>query len=152
MKITIKNLKYASFASHETHCFEASLYIDGKKYGTVSNDGNGGPHHFDHPWSEIKKIEDTLAKKIIDTGYGKIPNSLELVVDDLINEHFLDKEVKKVLKNITYLGDNKEIHSLPSNYKPDARNLAGIKTAKWWKKSYILLNELPFDEVKKHFK
>ena len=36
MKIELKNVKYSDFASHETHCFEASVYIDGKRAGIVS--------------------------------------------------------------------------------------------------------------------
>lgn len=41
-RIQLKNVKYAAFASEETHCYEASVYFDGKKVGTVKNDGHGG--------------------------------------------------------------------------------------------------------------
>jgi hypothetical protein len=43
MKVELKNVKYSAFASQETHCFEATVYIDGKRVGTVSNEGYGGP-------------------------------------------------------------------------------------------------------------
>lgn len=42
MDIALKNVKHAAFMSQETDCFEASVYINGKKAGTVSNDGHGG--------------------------------------------------------------------------------------------------------------
>lgn len=42
MEITLKNVKHAEFMSHETECFQAAVYIDGEKAGTVSNDGHGG--------------------------------------------------------------------------------------------------------------
>jgi hypothetical protein len=42
MKITLKNFKHAAFASQETYCFEATVYIDGKKAGIASNEGHGG--------------------------------------------------------------------------------------------------------------
>lgn len=42
-KIEVRNLKHAAFASEETHCFEASVYVDGKRFCTASNDGHGGP-------------------------------------------------------------------------------------------------------------
>ena len=42
MEITLKNVKHAEFMSHETECFQATVYIDGEKAGTVSNDGHGG--------------------------------------------------------------------------------------------------------------
>ncbi len=42
MEISLKNIKHAEFMSHETECFQASVYIDGEKAGIVSNDGHGG--------------------------------------------------------------------------------------------------------------
>ena len=65
MKIELKNLKYAEFASQETHCFEASLYVDGKRIGVVANDGQGGcngytPHT---AWETINEYAKTLPSK-----------------------------------------------------------------------------------------
>lgn len=42
MNIALKNIQRADFMSRETECFQASVYINGEKAGTVSNDGNGG--------------------------------------------------------------------------------------------------------------
>lgn len=47
MDIKLKNVKHSEFASHETDCFQASVYIDGKKAGTVINDGQGGPNYYE---------------------------------------------------------------------------------------------------------
>lgn len=49
MNIILKNLKIAKFLSEETLAFTATIYVDGKKVGEVSNDGHGGPnrYHFD---------------------------------------------------------------------------------------------------------
>lgn len=41
MKVELKNIKIAKFASEETLCFEATIYIDGKRSGTVKNNGWG---------------------------------------------------------------------------------------------------------------
>lgn len=46
MEITLKNIKHSEFASHETHCFEATVYIDGKRAFGVENDGQGGPNNY----------------------------------------------------------------------------------------------------------
>ncbi len=46
MQIELKNIKHAAFASEETNCYRASLYVDGKKIGEVSNEGRGGPDRF----------------------------------------------------------------------------------------------------------
>lgn len=42
MKIELKNFKSYESMSEETLCFQASLYFDGKKVGTVENRGQGG--------------------------------------------------------------------------------------------------------------
>ena len=40
--LTLKNIKHAEFASQETHCFEATIYLHGKPAIKVENDGRGG--------------------------------------------------------------------------------------------------------------
>ena len=50
MKIELKNIYYAEFASFETSCYKATIYIDGKKVGTVNNDGQGGTDNV-QPWA-----------------------------------------------------------------------------------------------------
>lgn len=42
LRLTVKNYKRAEWASEETDCYEASLYLDGKRIGTARNDGHGG--------------------------------------------------------------------------------------------------------------
>ena len=45
MKIELKNIKHSEFASEETFCYEATLYVEGKPFAQVSNDGKGGADH-----------------------------------------------------------------------------------------------------------
>ena len=47
MRIELKNIQHAAFASQETACFTATVYLDGKRAGTVSNTGTGGGHCYD---------------------------------------------------------------------------------------------------------
>ena len=42
MKVELKNVKIAEFLSEETTAFTASVYIDGKRAGSVENHGTGG--------------------------------------------------------------------------------------------------------------
>lgn len=44
--LTVKNLKVAEFASEETLCFEATIYVDGKPFCRASNEGRGGPNNY----------------------------------------------------------------------------------------------------------
>ncbi len=45
-RISLKNIKHAAFASHETHCFEATVCLDGDRACKVENDGKGGSDHY----------------------------------------------------------------------------------------------------------
>jgi hypothetical protein len=45
-RISLKNIKRAAFASHETHCFEATVCLDGDRACKVENDGKGGSDHY----------------------------------------------------------------------------------------------------------
>ena len=54
MKIELKRVEHAKFASEETECFKANLYVDGKKIATCDNDGHGGPTrvHYDRKYAD----------------------------------------------------------------------------------------------------
>jgi hypothetical protein len=41
--LELRGVKHAAFASEETACYRATLYVDGAKFCEVSNDGHGGP-------------------------------------------------------------------------------------------------------------
>ena len=42
MKLELKNIKHANWASEETQCYDAVLYVDGDPFLMVSNEGRGG--------------------------------------------------------------------------------------------------------------
>jgi hypothetical protein len=71
MRIELKNVKHAAFASEETDCFEASVYINGTRSGTVRNAGHGGPNEYT-PWS----LEEAL------NAYGKTLPPMVTEYDD----------------------------------------------------------------------
>ena len=101
MKITLKNIKYAAFASEETNCFEASVYIDGKRQGVVTNGGKGGCNFY-HPRSLGVMLEvyaETLPP--IETQWGAINSSADLLIDGLIEKHLQAKERARLCKGKT---------------------------------------------------
>ncbi len=101
MKIALKNIKYAVFASEETNCFEASVYIDGKKQGVVTNGGKGGCNFY-HPRSLGVMLEvyaETLPP--IDTQWGAIGASADVLIDDLMTKHLEEKERTRLCKGKT---------------------------------------------------
>jgi hypothetical protein len=166
MNIEIKNIKYAAFASQETHCFEATLYIDGKRFGHVQNDGHGGCDDV-YPLNECKDvsawrkqldaIEAELSSVEIETDLppidGKrftLPNSLELVVGDLMNDWHRANELKRLFKRIIYVKPDcgkGEFYKGPAKVKPTADGIALLKKQKWWNPENVVLNELSVKEA-----
>lgn len=155
MKIEIKNIKYAAFASHETHCFSATVYVDGKRSFTVDNDGRGACNSY-YPlndkrtsasvYDQIIEIDRELEKDILDCDGFSVPNSLDIVIGDLMNKHLELKEARRILKKITYV-KNGDMYQLPTSAKPTPENLKKVELFSWWKKEYVLLNTLTLEEV-----
>ena len=101
MKIELKNIKRAAFASQETHCFEATVYIDGKRSGTVSNEGYGGCNLY-YPQALAERVEAharTLAP--IETPYGAFSVDADLLINELLEQTLKAKEEKRLCKRGT---------------------------------------------------
>lgn len=105
MNIELKNIKYAAFASQETNCFSASIYIDGHKCGTVNNNGNGGCHNF-YPHQLTMNL-DEYAKTLppLDISYlyddgnvHTIPQSAETLIDGLVEKYLQEQDLKRMCK------------------------------------------------------
>jgi len=60
MKLELKNITYYKQGSEETPCYNAIVYVDGKKMISVGNDGHGGSdrqHSYgDYSWNDIEKV------------------------------------------------------------------------------------------------
>jgi len=119
MKIEIKNLKHSEFASHETNCFEASVYADGKRIGVVSNDGQGGCNSYSHPRSTWAPIED-YAKTLPPIKYNLIkdgvstevdlPIDIDSVIDDLVTDALYARDLKRAMSNkIMFINANGDL-------------------------------------------
>lgn len=98
MKIELKNVKYSAFNSEETDCFEATIYLDGKRACRVSNSGHGGPHLFES--LAVQKQIDKYAKTLpeIDVSYlyadgerHTMEQDAELLISGLV-ERWLQKK------------------------------------------------------------
>ena len=94
-KIELKNIKYAAFASEETNCYEATLYVDGKRFAIVSNSGHGGADMQDpispFTYKDLAQLQKTIAEEYPKWGsaFGdddKYDTTLEIVCGDLMNE------------------------------------------------------------------
>ena len=130
--IELKNLSHNVTFSEETHCFRASIYINGKRMFCAENRGCGGPNDyspftlylgkygeaFEEAMSlareeakryTLKKIElgEDLQWAIDAFGDGKSNELIDWLITDLINEQLTLKEMRKTLKKKVTVYDPK---------------------------------------------
>ena len=161
-KIELKNIKYAAFASEETHCYEATLYVDGKRFAKVSNQGHGGcdmqepikPFTF----KDIRKLEETIAEEYPKYGseYGdgkEYDQNLDMVCGNLVNQWHVDKHIKKSLKKILYVRSDgeKDVWSMSNAVGAKHHGEAVRQKIKEKFPEAIILNDLPIKEVRQYF-
>jgi len=105
MKITIKNVKIAKFASEETLCFECSVYVDGKRAFVASNDGRGGCNSY-HGDRGMIDAADKWANANYEYATGV--EDLDGFIHQLITDWEIEKYTRKMLKKFTIaMGDDK---------------------------------------------
>jgi hypothetical protein len=161
MKIELKNIKHSEFASHETNCYEATIYIDGQKVGTVENDGQGGTDNV-QPWSVAQQIDAyaaTLPKIVCsfeDPNTGKpaeMSQNHETIFGDILTDWLHAKDLKRAMakrilftkedgmihETITLKADQLQLHLKRNNLRDVLRATA-------------ILNLMPFDQALKTYK
>jgi hypothetical protein len=164
MKIELKAIKYSDFASHETNCYTAKIYIDGRLFALVSNDGRGGSDDVYPPnnarrediasWRKrLMVIETELAKELLPVGdddKGRtIENCLEIECGARMNEWHQMNEVKKILRRVSYLKTDGKLYQLAAKYKPTADTLKQVKACGWFTDDYTMISGLKPDDAHK---
>lgn len=106
MKLELKNIKFYESMSEETNCFQADLFINGKKIAYVKNTGQGGPtdygvHDFklQNVLREAEQFCLTLPKEQISDTFEFQP-TLESKIDDLFEAWLKVKGDKKMEKQM----------------------------------------------------
>lgn len=110
MQIELKNIKYAAFASHETACFQSTLYVDGTAFALISNEGCGGSDcvspakrgNAEQFWEKMQEV-DLYMKALVSaeeqTNFKYGAPYLEIWVARQLDNFLLRKEMKRLLKN-----------------------------------------------------
>jgi hypothetical protein len=103
VKIELRNIKYSAAMSEETHAFTAAIYIDGEKAGEAKNSGQGGgtmiwPHEV---CDRLNAHAKTLPKRKFpeDLGGGEYDNNAETIIDDLVTDYLLRRDMLRSIKN-----------------------------------------------------
>lgn len=167
MKIELRSIHHYARMSEETDCFDAALYVDGKKIGTVSNHGTGGPDEFHGDqkaydaadqwckanlpkWTMAESLGAELAESLEATGNQpaekEFDTDIEMHVANLLHEHLKEKDFKSALGKGTLIikAGEKGVWRLGKG-KPNDSMIAMVK------KNYptaTILNTLPLAEAK----
>lgn len=96
VRVELRGVKYAAFASQETSCFSASVYINGVKEGSVENQGCGGSNFY-HPHTLNDKLS-AIAGKLPDIEcYGQtLKQDADILIGDLLNAFLQRRDLKRV--------------------------------------------------------
>lgn len=113
---TLKNVKYAAFNSHDSHCFEATVYQDGVRFCIASDDGWGGETQFrtltntgkkeSDLYAEIEQINKELAETFGTETHERGDGSsftmqnekFEYIICNLVNDWLVSKDLRSLLK------------------------------------------------------
>ncbi len=157
MKLELKKLQYSEFASHETHCFQADIWVDGKKTLLADNDGRGGPNHYadactDSPRPNAEIL--LLIDKIVDEHKGELKAAYGDWVDEwgsnstlismMIKRKLNEKDLKKDLrKYVLFINEAGELMQVKTN----TRSPTEIERIRQRENCTVILNEMPFEEA-----
>jgi len=110
MKIELKKISFNERMSEETNCFVADLYINGKKAGYCKNDGRGGctEYHGNTKADNVLireaeaycKSLSKIRSKTLYFGSLEYDQSLESVIDDLLDAHLKAKDLERIEKKM----------------------------------------------------
>lgn len=146
MKIELRNVKYAAFASDETACFSATVVIDGKPAGTVSNQGTGGSD-MHHPLSLETRLNEYAKTLPSYVAYGEtFEHNADTVIAGLLDEYLLKRDYKRIVASrVLFVGNDGKIYE--SNRRvPKAQLAALVEKTKARSDVKHVLNTLPEDE------
>ena len=171
-RITLKSIKHTEWASQETHCFKAVIYLDGKRTLNVDNDGRGACHRYggvkDQTPEEKKRVLDECSQHAYEflkanrnltmevdgetIDMSDMPESelLDWLITDLVNEHLCLKEMRKCLKKEIVIFDSKKNIFFSFEQKPTPEAMSACKRGysdedKYW----VYLNDLSEQEALK---
>lgn len=173
MKLALKNIKHSEHASHETNNFVADLYVNGKPFAVVGNDGQGGcDWHHKHEknpqdYKEFQEQLQSLYKYYSENPefrtecdfneQGWYAGSLDSAVSDILVDHLVAKDVKKLMSRsiIVFEKGEKGYYKYGKkkyNIVKETMDAFRAKLDKWYGDKWVCLNDMPLDEAIAYYK
>lgn len=116
-KIELRSVKYSAFASQETSCYSATLFVDGEKWGTVGNEGHGGADYFHgvagRTYAHVEILNGRIAESYprveLGSGLGTVKATLETVCGELLMDVLVAKDLTRAFKTkLVYTRSDKD--------------------------------------------
>ena len=158
MKVELKNLKHSEFASHETNCFEATIWLNGKRAFFAQNDGHGGADYYapleNQERSEFNGLLNDLINHCLTLpkwgsefgGEDSMDVTPEILIGNIVNEMLDAKKLKKSLnKKVLFVNENGIYQTGYRGSRKVDQNL--IDMVKDENPDSIILNCLAFNEA-----
>jgi len=101
--IELRSIKHVAAMSEETHCYTATLYVDGIRWGTLSNRGYGAGDDFHgidgRTRFNIQELDQRIAATfpLIEAHGFMVEQSLEMICVGLVNDFLAERDFKKVI-------------------------------------------------------
>jgi hypothetical protein len=95
--LQLKNVKFSEWNSEETNCFQAVVYLNGKRVGLAYNEGHGGATDVDPIDSDFESYKKLRAycQAQADANkeeYYETYTIIDLLFEDWLREHYAKKE------------------------------------------------------------
>ena len=147
MKIELKAIQYAAFSSEETSCYNANLYVDGRKIGTVGNDGHGGPDHFRGDRAAFAASDEWCKANLPRWQHDErsFETDLEMRCAQLLNDWIAARDLKTAFRTKVVMRDPADGHLYTIKHR--GRIEATIDGIGKRHPGAVILNTLPFDEA-----
>ena len=149
MDLTMKAIKHSEWASEETFCYQGKVYLDGKLFAYVSNDGHGGSDRvygndkFKGDYRETRNAIDEYLNSLPKDKSEWFPEGLAQTFESWCHEQVVNflirKDVRRIMSKKYLFKCNDGLFDVSHNVNP-ARILRDHPEA-------VILNNLPEAEA-----
>lgn len=129
-KIELKSINVHLGLSEETYAYTATVYVDGAKFCTASNQGHGGCDDYGLNWKEVAALDERIAATMpvekVDMGNGCTFDhtpTLESICGDLVSRFLALRDLRKAMnKRALYRLTDGQVYELgwKGKHKPNA--------------------------------
>ena len=166
--LEMKGIKYLEANSEETYCFNANVYLNGKKVIEVSNDGHGGANR-EYPteafgYGGLRDIEKRCREEMPKWTMDHFVDPENKTEHDTTFEHWClsqvgdwldEKHYKRQLSNKLFIvekNEPNEIYEIKFRSKPKKIEKSHIVSARGLYPEALILNDIPLNEAIAIFK